>query len=129
MKMPLIGAVPSITDRAKHIESDSLNSWLVHLQAEFGEQLKLVGSAPELGEWDVAQAPALDWTDDHVWVADLDLPKGENIHFKVVLLSHRGVIWEPGTDRYTSVAFSASGITEKCIQQAGFHCSAYICTE
>ena len=31
------------------------------LQAGFGDSLKLVGSLPETGEWDVAAAPAMSW--------------------------------------------------------------------
>jgi hypothetical protein len=31
------------------------------MQAGFGDSLKLVGSLPETGEWDVAAAPEMRW--------------------------------------------------------------------
>ena len=33
----------------------------IHLQAGFGDSLKLVGSLPETGKWDVAAAPEMSW--------------------------------------------------------------------
>jgi len=39
------------------------------------------------------------WKDDHIWEADVELPRGAEAQFKAVLLSHNATIWEPGTDR------------------------------
>lgn len=50
---------------------------------EFGESLRLVGSDSVLGSWDVAQGPALQWSDGDVWTLDLEVPAGQQLSFKV----------------------------------------------
>ena len=58
-----------------------------------------MGSVPELGQWDVAEAPGMQWTEDHNWVTDVDLPESSCFQFKIVHVSHNGINWEPGSDR------------------------------
>lgn len=53
------------------------------MQVEFGESLRLVGSDSVLGSWDVAQGPALRWSDGDVWTLDLEVPAGQQLSFKV----------------------------------------------
>lgn len=55
------------------------------LQVEFGDIIKLVGDAPELGEWDVDRAPELSWSDGDFWKADVELPPSSEVRFKVRL--------------------------------------------
>ena len=45
--------------------------------------MKLAGSSPELGEWDLDRAPELSWSDGNVWRGDVELPAGSDVHFKV----------------------------------------------
>ena len=52
-------------------------------QAQWGEKLKVVGSCPALGGWDVAAAPDLHWTDGHVWTQAVEVPAGAKIEYKV----------------------------------------------
>jgi hypothetical protein len=53
-----------------------------------------------LGAWAVEAAPALAWADGHTWTADLALPAGADVAFKLVVLHADGrVDWEPGPDR------------------------------
>jgi hypothetical protein len=49
----------------------------------FGEHLRVVGSLPQLGDWDPAAAPALKWGDGHEWTATLELPHDARAEFKV----------------------------------------------
>jgi phosphoglucan,water dikinase len=42
----------------------------------FGERVAVVGAAPELGEWDVASAPRLRWSEGHEWRAVVDFKCG-----------------------------------------------------
>eukprot|EP00892_Ulva_mutabilis_P005087 jgi/Ulvmu1/2950/UM149_0033.1 len=49
-----------------------------------GQHLKLVGSAPALGNWDFRAAPAFTWTPDHVWQLELQLPIDTPVDWKVV---------------------------------------------
>lgn len=53
------------------------------MQVNYGESVKLVGSGSALGDWDVSAAPEMRWTDGDVWVAELELPAEEDVHFKV----------------------------------------------
>ncbi len=53
------------------------------MQVNYGESLKLVGSGSELGDWNVEAAPEMQWTDGDVWVADVELPADQDVHFKV----------------------------------------------
>lgn len=53
------------------------------LQVHYGDSVKLVGSAPELGDWDLDRAPELSWGDGDVWTTSVELPPGSEVHFKV----------------------------------------------
>lgn len=48
----------------------------------FGEHLRLVGSAPELGGWNPEQGLVLDWAEGDNWSTQAALPAGA-IEFKV----------------------------------------------
>lgn len=44
-------------------------------------------------------APDMQWTDGHVWVTDLELPKNEAFEYKVVHVSASSVHWEQSQNR------------------------------
>ena len=68
-----------------------------HLQ--FGEHLRVVGSCPQLGGWDPAAAPALEWGEGDTWTGSLALPPGQHA-FKLVVVRRDGSVhWEAGADR------------------------------
>ena len=69
-------------------------------QCAYGEQLKLVGNKEELGNWDVTSAPTLSWADGDAWTGQVQLGEADEARFKLVLLGHEGVVWEPVSDRY-----------------------------
>jgi hypothetical protein len=50
--------------------------------AEFGTFLKAVGGGAQLGEWEVADAPPLQWSEGDVWSTSLLMPPG-TYEFKV----------------------------------------------
>jgi hypothetical protein len=50
--------------------------------AEFGTFLKAVGGGAQLGEWEVAEAPPLQWSEGDVWSSSLLMPPG-TYEFKV----------------------------------------------
>ena len=49
---------------------------------DFGEQLKVVGSFPELGAWDTMASPTMTWCQGHRWQLDVTLPS-RPFEFKV----------------------------------------------
>lgn len=67
----------------------------------FGDELRVVGSAASLGDWDPSRAAAMEWTDGHVWVTTVDLElfqetSGKPVEYKYVLMSNGHVKeWEP----------------------------------
>ncbi len=78
----------------------------VTLQKElpFGQSLKLVGSDPALGGWDESKGLQMVWGDGHVWSADVPLPPGAILEFKV-----KGAVLEPHnqTSMGCKLSFSA----------------------
>ncbi|KAF9599164.1 hypothetical protein IFM89_035443 [Coptis chinensis] len=66
----------------------------------FGEQFFLVGDDPIIGLWDPESAIPLDWSKEHVWTVELDLPTGKPVLYKFVLKgTTEEVYWQPGPDR------------------------------
>ena len=53
------------------------------MQVSFGESHKVVGGHPSLGDWDVSNAPQMQWNDGNVWTLEVQLPEGSDIEFKV----------------------------------------------
>lgn len=53
------------------------------VQVSYGESHKVVGGHPSLGDWDVSNAPQMQWNDGNVWTLEVQLPEGSDIEFKV----------------------------------------------
>ncbi|XP_044473620.1 uncharacterized protein LOC123207446 [Mangifera indica] len=69
-------------------------------ECKFGEQFFIVGDDPMFGLWDPESAIPLDWSDEHVWSVELDVPVGKSICFKFILKEITGdILWQPGPDR------------------------------
>ena len=49
----------------------------------FGEHLRLVGSVPEMGDWEPEAGLALEWSEGDNWSAAATLPAGA-VEFKVL---------------------------------------------
>jgi hypothetical protein len=67
-------------------------------ECHFGQQFKVVGSDPQFGNWDPSAAVPLNWSEGHLWTADLDVPEGKKIEYKYILVSDQEetVEWQPG---------------------------------
>ncbi|KAK9986075.1 hypothetical protein SO802_031026 [Lithocarpus litseifolius] len=73
----------------------------IQKECMFGEQFLIVGDDPKLGLWDPSSAIPLDWSEGHVWTAELDVPIGKSIQFKFILKGNAGkILWQPGPDRF-----------------------------
>ncbi|KAK2972639.1 hypothetical protein RJ640_018346 [Escallonia rubra] len=69
-------------------------------ECSFGQQFHIVGDDPMFGSWDPIEAVPLNWSDGHVWTAELDVPIGKSIKFKFILKDGTDyVLWQPGPDR------------------------------
>lgn len=71
----------------------------VEAPAQYGQNLYLTGSIPELGGWEPVHAIALDSTDALHWRVALPLPGGTRITYKYQLRDpNGGLVWSPGAD-------------------------------
>ncbi|GLC34873.1 hypothetical protein PLESTM_000249000 [Pleodorina starrii] len=64
----------------------------------FGQTLRVVGSLPELGEWNPQMAPTMTWSDGHQWSLECALPQ-RPFEFKITVFEGHGVKWEGGSNR------------------------------
>jgi hypothetical protein len=60
----------------------------VPYRVDLGDEIKLIGSAIELGRWDIKKAVELEWHEGDLWTCQLQLPAGAH-EYKV-----RG-LWGP----------------------------------
>ncbi|KAI8466753.1 MAG: hypothetical protein J3K34DRAFT_524304 [Monoraphidium minutum] len=85
----------------------------VRRETQLGQDVWLVGAGPALGEWDVAAALPLAWTEGHVWRATIEVNPTELpvLEYKAVLKCANGaVVWEAGGNRTTELAPGAAGV-------------------
>ncbi len=55
----------------------------VPVQLKYGEFHKIVGGHPSLGDWNLDAAPQMSWSEGDTWSADVQIPAGQQIDFKV----------------------------------------------
>ncbi|GLC37067.1 hypothetical protein PLESTB_001395300 [Pleodorina starrii] len=68
-------------------------------RTSYGQSVKIIGSHPKLGSWDVNQALVLQWTEGDRWVATVELPAGAVYEYKYVLVDHDSRVtlaWQGG---------------------------------
>lgn len=104
--IPITRAVEDIEATATDVGPRLQLHVSVPLSVHFGEHLRLVGSCPELGEWDVNSAPQFHWTTGDVWQLDVDFPPGLAMtEFKLVHVLWTGdCIWEYTNNRTLDVS-------------------------
>lgn len=89
------------TQNQEAYQSKSVNvKFQLQKECMFGEQFLIVGDDSTLGLWDPSSAIPLNWSDGHVWTAELEMPIGKSIQFKFILKgSAEKILWQPGPDR------------------------------
>ncbi|WIA20618.1 hypothetical protein OEZ85_005001 [Tetradesmus obliquus] len=60
------------------------------LKLDFGQAVAVLGSCSSLGEWQASRAVQLQWSDGHRWSGTAELPAGEAVKYKYVVLSPDG---------------------------------------
>lgn len=95
---PCFGFLPCLQKRSVMTATFS-----VKCDTQFGEELRVVGDVPALGQWDPKKGPTMQWTEGNVWEItipihfppDLDMP----LQFKYVLMQNGKVKeWELGDE-------------------------------
>ena len=79
----------------------------VQYRTEMGESLRVVGSSPELGAWDINKAPRLKWqSDEGLWACDVSLPCGQIYEYKYVVCNGdtgAALQWQQGNNALLAV--------------------------
>ncbi|BFI24910.1 hypothetical protein MPTK2_1g16100 [Marchantia polymorpha subsp. ruderalis] len=74
--------------------------FVLQKECHFGQQFNVVGDIAELGEWDPAHAVAMEWSEGHVWTAEVGIPVGLTVKWKFVMTGKRLELeWQPGEDK------------------------------
>mmetsp|Transcript_39777 Transcript_39777/g.100878 ORF Transcript_39777/g.100878 Transcript_39777/m.100878 type:complete len:508 (+) Transcript_39777:241-1764(+) len=71
----------------------------------FGESLRIIGSAPGLGAWNLSQAPTMQWGMGDMWTATIPLPQSSVQEYKYVLVGADGapLKWQQGNNNVLAV--------------------------
>ncbi|KAG8374403.1 hypothetical protein BUALT_Bualt11G0128200 [Buddleja alternifolia] len=81
-------------------------------ECAFGEHFFIVGDDPILGLWEPSDGVPLNWSDGHIWTADMDIPIGKVIKYKFILKGDtETILWQPGPDRILETRESEKMIT------------------
>ncbi|KAG2431415.1 hypothetical protein HXX76_009430 [Chlamydomonas incerta] len=75
-------------------------------RTSYGQSVKIIGSHPSLGNWDINKALVLSWTDGDRWVATIELPAGSVYEYKYVLVDHDGrsaLAWQGGSNSVLAI--------------------------
>jgi alpha-amylase len=81
----------------------------LHVTAEPGQSVFVVGSVPALGTWDPAAAVALTQVDPMTWTGAVDLPGSQLVEYKYIRRNAEGtVVWESDPNRTVTTASGGS---------------------
>lgn len=88
-------------------------SFSVRKETQWGQTVKVVGNVAQLGNWDVAKAPALSASDytaqNPVWRGSVTLPAGSAVEYKYVVVEDgKSTVWESDPNRSWSVPKTCS---------------------
>ena len=99
--------------------SDDQNQIIFHVQANtaLGQKVYVVGSIPELGNWDPAKALDAFHNPDPVnwnkWFLPVSVPKGQTFQYKYIMKDDQGnVVWEGGNNRSATSSATDAGVVD-----------------
>ena len=69
-------------------------------QTQMGQELGVIGSFKELGEWNQDKALKMEWTNGNVWVKTINYTENNDFEFKFIFIVNMRVEkWEDGNNR------------------------------
>ncbi|PCJ45924.1 MAG: alpha-amylase [Gammaproteobacteria bacterium] len=99
--------------------SDNQNQMIFHVQANtsVGQKIYVVGSIPELGNWNPASALDAFHNPDPInwnkWFLPVSVPKGKTFDYKYIMKDDQGnVVWEGGNNRSATSSSTDSGVVD-----------------
>lgn len=78
---------------------------------QWGQEMYVVGDAPELGNWNPANAVKLNWVDSDTWSGPVTFTSsaGQSVAFKFIVRQNGNTTWENGSNRSYTVPSSGTG--------------------
>eukprot|EP00193_Tetraselmis_chui_P006793 CAMPEP_0177757202 /NCGR_PEP_ID=MMETSP0491_2-20121128/3517_1 /TAXON_ID=63592 /ORGANISM="Tetraselmis chuii, Strain PLY429" /LENGTH=395 /DNA_ID=CAMNT_0019272837 /DNA_START=409 /DNA_END=1596 /DNA_ORIENTATION=- len=72
---------------------------------EYGQSLKVIGSTPSLGSWDLAKAPSMSWSEGDMWSTKVALNQCDVVEYKYVLVGSDGhaTAWQEGSNNALAI--------------------------
>src|ERR1051326_5792217 len=64
----------------------------------FGNSIFVVGDHPDLGAWDVTHAIKLRWTSGNVWVAQVAIQAGTQLHYRYISRNSSAASWRDSSN-------------------------------
>jgi hypothetical protein len=94
---------PGAMQPASEVAGDGVTRvtfWLQY-QAEFGQRICVVGNCVGLGMWHHKAAPEMQWNNGHQWSVTVEVPAGQILEYKYVVLQPDGLTalhWQSGNN-------------------------------
>jgi predicted alpha/beta superfamily hydrolase len=126
----------SVTDEALPVPSNATENGKMEISFSymtntvFGEEVFVVGSHPDLGDWYPVNARKLHWSEGNVWTGSIAITANTDIRYKYIVRTNTGAlfcdpdntIWMDGDDlTVTTPALPAAPATGKQI----YYCSGW----
>lgn len=87
-------------------------SFKLPYRTHFGQDIAIVGSSADLGEWDPREAVSMRWSDGDVWECELEVSAGPHLEleYKYVIRDPDGGVslWKPGSNFKLDVALDGA---------------------
>lgn len=82
-------------------QKNAKSKFILGRRVEYGQRVKVVGSDPSLGKWQLDDAPEMKWSEGDKWHVTVDLPAGSVVEYKYVIMASDGkhaVDWQWGNN-------------------------------
>eukprot|EP01025_Chloroclados_australasicus_P029702 TRINITY_DN2967_c0_g2_i3.p1 TRINITY_DN2967_c0_g2~~TRINITY_DN2967_c0_g2_i3.p1 ORF type:complete len:335 (-),score=33.12 TRINITY_DN2967_c0_g2_i3:1982-2986(-) len=86
----------------------------IQIKVEYGQRLRLVGSSPELGEWQLKKGIDMKWSEGDIWRMEVRLPSNIVIGYKYVVVGQDGnaCSWQNGNNSVLVVDAKAGQVLQ-----------------
>eukprot|EP00210_Caulerpa_lentillifera_P006127 g5854.t1 len=95
---------PVITEQSQQTAKVEFS---IKFRANYGQQLKLIGTTFHFGSWSISRCPAMIWHKDDIWKRTLDLPVEHIYEYKYIVVDSQGanvVHWQQGNNCVLAVS-------------------------
>lgn len=86
----------------------------VKFRTDYGNQIKIVGSAAQFGAWAIAKSPAMKWSEGDIWRVSIDLPVRNIFEYKYVVVDVLGasvIEWQKGNNCVLAIGVTDTSMT------------------